>query len=248
MICPMMNTVPRISVSSRLAFNQLTCRLGDGARSTPGEDSAGEQDQRVDAGDHQDQPSRHGRKACLDPPVRRIQIAHHQRTEQRASPQPRRATCVLCARLCAVLAVSADSVHLNVSPVPRRRPAGFSYPRPGAGWRPSGLSRSCSCGGGELVIHSSVKPSQGSAGASGWLAHGRKKLIRKISTESATTNAPTVIEQIPAIPAQVCAIGVNAARHPQNAQDVHREKDHIHADKHQPEMPFAQSLVEQAAR
>ncbi len=62
------------------------------------------------------------------------------------------------------------------------------------------------------------------------------------------TNAPTVLQQIPAIPPKPCAVGVHPARHPQNAEDVHREEDHVHSDEHQPEVPFAQALVQQPPR
>ena len=50
-------------------------------------------------------------------------------------------------------------------------------------------------------------------------------------------------DEIEPVPAHAIAIGVDAARHAQQAGDMHREEAEIEADEHGPEIPLSQTLI-----
>ena len=52
-------------------------------------------------------------------------------------------------------------------------------------------------------------------------------------------------QQVQPVPAEFAGIGINPARHPVQAQVVHREKGDVHPDEVEPEVGFADALVQQ---
>src|SRR5438132_2470874 len=54
-------------------------------------------------------------------------------------------------------------------------------------------------------------------------------------------------KQVHFIPTEITGIGVDAARHTQQPQDVHGEEGEVEADQHQPELNLSQAFAEQLA-
>src|SRR6266566_5407229 len=54
-------------------------------------------------------------------------------------------------------------------------------------------------------------------------------------------------KQVHIIPTEIAGIGVDAARHTEQPQDVHGEEGKVDADQHQPELDLSQAFAEQLA-
>ena len=69
----------------------------------------------------------------------------------------------------------------------------------------------------------------------------------KTSTENAMTKAPTVSSWLRKSQPMPGVVAVRAARHPEQAQEVHREEREVEPDEHGPEVELAEPLVEEPA-
>ena len=58
-------------------------------------------------------------------------------------------------------------------------------------------------------------------------------------------NAPTVETRFQKSRPKLGAVGVDAARHAHQAEEVHREEGDVEADEHEPEVQLAEALVHQ---
>ena len=95
--------------------------------------------------------------------------------------------------------------------------------------------------------HSSVQASQGSGPAILPLKYDRSRLKTKQPIAENLKDDAAAYDQVPHSPAPVELIGVNPARHPENARDMHEIEREMEADQEKPKMPLAQRLIHHAA-
>ena len=61
-----------------------------------------------------------------------------------------------------------------------------------------------------------------------------------------SVNAPGCHNDVPVIEPKACLVGINATRHPYQAEDVHGEESDVKSNEHDPEADFAKALVHHA--
>ena len=129
-------------------------------------------------------------------------------------------------------------------------------PTTGSAWRSahsgsrlvtSGMRVKFCGGGGEVVAHSSVPAPQGlSPATSPWRA-----LVIEVPDEQREAqrqdHGADRGEEVQAAPAHLGLIGVDAARHALQPEDVHREEGEVEADEGEPEMPAAEAFAHHPA-
>ena len=99
-----------------------------------------------------------------------------------------------------------------------------------------GISAKLYSGGGEGVVHSSVRASHGSAPASSPALRLETTLKMNTRIDSAIVNAPDGRDQVPEVPAHSSRIRIDPPRHALQPEDVHRPERQVEADEHQPEV------------
>ena len=109
----------------------------------------------------------------------------------------------------------------------------------------TGISAKLYSGGGEGIVHSSVRPSHGSAPAVSPRFRVLIDVVEEDQQRQRDQERADRRDQVPEVEAVVLRVLVGAARHPLQAEDVHRRERQVEADHHQPEVQLADALVEQ---